>query len=59
MRPRNITEASIIRVIMDGALKASFDTAQLREIKRQVAGDRSYSDRISLSFAFQLSLAGG
>jgi len=35
----------------------NFDAEQLRQIKRQVTGDRPYADRISLSFAFQLSLA--
>jgi len=40
------------------AIKVSYDTAQLREIKRQVTVGRPYAERISLSFAVQLSLVG-
>jgi hypothetical protein len=36
-------------------LKASFDAAQLREIKLQVTGARSCADRVSLGFAAQLA----
>jgi hypothetical protein len=42
---------------MNEMVKVSFDAAQLQEIKRQVTADRSYADRVSLSFAFQLSQA--